>query len=70
MQQATDSGSTTDHILHGSIAGCSMPSSAVELRRWAVIVISVCVAAVRLSRTTHAETGVVPDARETHAPGG
>ena len=37
---------------------------------WAVIVISVCAVAIRLSRTTHAETGIVPDARETHAPGG
>jgi hypothetical protein len=27
-------------------------------------------AAIRLSRTTHAGTGIVPDARETHAPGG
>ena len=61
---------TGSHLAWQGIARCSMPSSAVELRPWAVIVIRVCAAAIRLSRTTHAETGIVPDARETHAPGG
>ena len=59
-----------DHILHGSIARCSMPSSAVALRPWVVIVISVCAAAIRLSRTTHAETGTVPECQGTRAHGG
>ena len=65
---ATDFGSTTDHTLRGSIARCSMPSSAAALRPWALIVISARAADIRLSLTTHAVTGTAPDVRERPLP--
>ena len=67
---ATDFGSTTDHTLRGSIARCSMPSSAAAPRPWALIVISARAADIRLSLTTHAVTGTAPDVRGTPAPAG
>ena len=54
----------------GSIAKCSMPSSAAALRPWALIVISAPAADIRLSLTTHAVTGTAPDVRGTLAPAG
>ena len=61
-------GMSMDRTIHGSIARCSMPSSAAALRLWEFIAINAFAAAIRPSRITHVATGTAPSARGTHAP--
>jgi len=67
---ATVSGKSTDRILPGLIARCSMRSCDAALRLWVDIATSVSAADIRPFLTTRAATGTARSARGTLVQGG